>query len=340
LSLGPNFVVVNQATSTFAIPVNVPTIVLGGSTFTEIAGSSFVIGSQTLRIGQPITVGSTVLSLGSNFVVVNQATSTFAVPGAVAAPPQITLDSSTITADAVGNFVIDGQTLSVGGPAITVAGGTVLSLASGVIVINGVSSTLPTAAAQITPPPLTIGSDVFTALPGSGTTYVIGSATLTPGGIITVADTTISLAPGATALVINGVTTTLAAQAPITNPPLLTIGTETYTAVSGTTFIIEGQTLTPGGVITFDGTTISLASSATALVYESAGRKTTTTLFPATTTRSQSITPTGAASARLTGVNHLPKETASRATGHGVHHASTGGWLFSFILGFLGLLLR
>jgi hypothetical protein len=80
----------------------------------------------------------------------------------------------------------------------------------------------------------------------------------------------------------------------ITNPPLLTIGSQTYTALSGsgTTFIIGVQTLMPGGVVTFDGTTIVLKPGATELVYGSAGRSTTSVLFPATATAS----PTGSQS--------------------------------------------
>jgi hypothetical protein len=80
---------------------------------------------------------------------------------------------------------------------------------------------------------------------------------------------------------------------------LLTIGSQTYTAESGsgTTFIIGGQTLTPGGTITADGTTISLASGATELIYASSGRTTRSALFPATTTRLQSVTSSADASA-------------------------------------------
>lgn len=191
-------------------------------------------------------------------------------------------------------FVIAGQTLSPGGVPITVSDST-LSLApfGAFLVIDGSTTTLAAStaaavAAHVTPPPLTIGNGVFRPLPGSGT-YQIGTAILTPGGSVVVAGTTISLAAGATALVVNGVTTVLAAdaQAVITNPPLLTIGSRTYTAApgTGTAFIIEGQTLTPGGTIIIDGTTIVLSPQATELVYGSSGRSTSTTLFPATTTR-------------------------------------------------------
>ncbi|OCK83490.1 hypothetical protein K432DRAFT_290874 [Lepidopterella palustris CBS 459.81] len=183
-------------------------------------------------------------------------------------PPVLTIGSTTLTANAATQyFVGPGKTLTPGG-AVTVSG-----------------TTLSGPAALTTPPPLTIGNGVYTAIPGTGTTYLIGGSVLTPGGIITVAGTTISLAPGATAVIVNGITSELLPTATITNAPLLTIGMATYTALSGTgtTFVIGGQTLTPGGIITVSGTTISLSPSATALVFDSGSGTTTETLFPATT---------------------------------------------------------
>ena len=191
-------------------------------------------------------------------------------------------------------FIISGQTLAPGGTPITVFDSTLSLAPSGYfLVIDGSTTTLATpaavAAAHVTPPPLTIGNGVFRPLPGTGTTYQIGTALLTPGGSIVVAGTTISLAASATALVVNGVTNTLAAQTQpvVTNPPLLTIGSQTYSAApgTGTVFVIGGQTLTPGGTITADGTTIVLSPQATELVYGGSGRSTSTALFPATTTR-------------------------------------------------------
>lgn len=191
-------------------------------------------------------------------------------------------------------FVISGQTLAPGGAPVTVLGSTLSLAASGAyVVIDGSTTNLATpvaaAAVHVTPPPLRIGNGLFTALPGTGTTYQIGSEMLTPGGSVVVAGNTISLAVGATALVVNGITVTVSAQREptMTNPPFLTIGEETYTARSGTEtkFIIAGQTLTPGGIITVDGTTIVLSPSATELIYGSSGRSTSTALFPATTTR-------------------------------------------------------
>lgn len=347
VSLGSsaNFVVVGGSTQALAGPAAVitqaPSIVVGGSTVFANPGSSFVFGGQTLAPGQQITVDGTQISLApeGTVAVINGVSSTLSA-AIIPARPSITVGGSVITASPDGSFTIDNQVLSPG-QVITVSG-TTLSLgpSASFIVVNGVTSALANPAAQITAPPLTIGNGVFTAQPGSGTTYIIGDHTLTPGGAITVGDTTISLAPGATALIINGQTTYLNPSAPITNPPLLTIGTDTFTALpgTGTTFVIDGQTLTPGGVITVDGTTISLSPGATELVYGSSGRSTTTALFPATTTRSQSITSTDAASAGQTGENGVPTQTNSKGAAHSVvKSVGLESWVLSLMISFLGL---
>jgi hypothetical protein len=297
----------------------VPNNAASGST----AGPTFVIEGQTLAPGgQAIIVSGTTISLafGGSSVIVNGVTSVVANPPAMPAPT-IVIGNGVFTpvSGSGSTFVIADQTLIPGGQAITVSG-TVISLApsASFVVVNGVMSTFVTAAAaQITTAPvLTIGNNIIQPLPGTGTSYLIGSSTLTPGGIITVSGTTISLAPGATQIVINGQTSFLApgSPSPITNAPLLTVGSSTFTAAFGTAYVIGGQTLTPGGAVTVDGTTISLAPGATQLVYGNSGHSTTTALFPATTTRSQSVTGTAVASARRSGGNGQAAAT-SRRTG-------------------------
>ncbi|KAH8624160.1 hypothetical protein IG631_20899 [Alternaria alternata] len=311
LASSASFLVVDGVTSVIPDPAAL-TINVGNEVFAPISapsGPSFVVGDQSLIPGGPaITVSGTTLSLApfASFIIVDGTTSSLVTPSLqFGNPPVITIGGDVIGAlpEPSGPvFVVDGQTLIPGGSEITVSG-TTLSLvqSASLVVINGVTSVLATPAAPlITAPPLTIGHATFRQLPGTGTAYLIGSILLTAGGSIVVSGTTISLAHGATALAINGKTSFISPgiQPIITNPPLLTIGSQTYTARSGsgTTFIIGDQTLTPGGTITIDGTTISLALGATELIYGSSGRTTKSALFPATTTRLQSVTSSAAAS--------------------------------------------
>lgn len=371
LDSSASFVVVDGATQLLSAPppsMTPPkrTIVVGASTFTEQPGSSFVLGTKTLILnGTPVTIGTTTLSLGQDFVLVNGRITSLGVSTLAPARPEITLPGSTITASGPGTFVVDGKTvvvggqpitlnggitlslaasnvlvsdgisttlenpsaitlghsgitsnkdgvfvieghtLTVGGPAITLSGGGVVSLlSSNVIAINGETSTFAVPASA-TPSPLTVGNRVFTALPGSASAYLLGTRTLTPGGSVVYDGTTISLAPGATAVVIDGVTSTLTTQAPITNAPILTIGLETFTAISGTAYLIHGQTLTPGGSVIFDGTTVRLSPDATILLYVSEGTSTKETLFPATA------------------IPTLPASSHNRASAHATFSAST-----------------
>lgn len=346
ISLAPSasFLVIGGSTQLLptATPVVTvaPEIVVGGTTFTGNSGLSFVIGGQTLAPGSVITVSGTTISLnpsGGSVIINSNTEPVITLP--VTIGPLLTVGNTVYTAISGSSYIIAGQTLTPGGT-ITVAGTTIsLGPSASYAVINGATETLSGPAALITPPPITIGNGVFTAIPGTGTTYLIGGSALTPGGVITVAGTTISLSPGATAVVVNGVTTTLTPTAPITNPPLLTIGTATYTALpgGGTTFVIGGQTLTPGGVITVSGTTISLSPSATALIINGGSMTTTETLFPATTTNSASTakntgTAAGSASAGATATGSAKPSHGAAATLQSYGSALS---IFSLALGYL-----
>jgi len=110
---------------------------------------------------------------------------------------------------------------------------------------------------------MTIGSDTFTANAASQFLVAPGQI-LTPGGQLTVDGTTVSLAPSASEVIIDGVTHSLSSV--ITPPPVVNIGGTLYEANSGSTYEVGGEPLTPGGVITVSGTTISLASDASTVV--------------------------------------------------------------------------
>jgi hypothetical protein len=257
-----------------AAPVAVITV--AGSTATANPTPALVIGGQTVVPGgSPITVGGETISVpaSGNAIVVDGTTS--ALAGAITASTVLNVDGLSVTANPEPAFVIGGQTLQAGGSPITVDDST-LSLAPGAtaVVVDGstslISQATPGAAGGI--PVITVGSRVFTA--NAATQYSLGpGATLTPGGVVIVSGTTISLAPGATIVVINGQPEILIAPAATAAPgaaaniPLITVGSQVFTANAATQYsLAPGATLTPGGVVTVSGTTISLASGASAVV--------------------------------------------------------------------------
>jgi hypothetical protein len=157
-------------------------------------------------------------------------------------------------------------------------------------------STVQEATAQATterPPQITISagaSDIVVDQDPSGGGFVVGgSLTLTPGDTVTIGDTPVAIetSDGKTKIVVgttiisllpfqSATTDVPVSQPPIPLPPILTIGTKTIAPNSQTQYVIAGQTLLPGGEpLTISGTTLALASSATALIVN--GRTTSIT---------------------------------------------------------------
>ncbi|OJD30182.1 uncharacterized protein BKCO1_6500043 [Diplodia corticola] len=284
LAPGATALVMNGVTQNFGVGVvtSLPNVVVGGTTLSDIVGtgSTYVVDGQTLTPGGTIMVDGTIISLapGATALVVGGITQAW---GGTLSLSDIVVGGTTLSGlfGAGSTYVVDGQTLTIGGT-ITVDGTTISFPSATAVVINGITQTLVSPAYTTNAPALTIRGTVYTGLPGPGTTYVVAGQTLTPGGLIVVdGTTTISLSPSATALVVNGITQTLfpataaTAAAAATRFPILTIAGHTYTALSnsgagGGTYVIDGQTLTPGGEVVVDGTTISLAPSATALVVD------------------------------------------------------------------------
>lgn len=290
VSLGPSasFVVVNGATATLSSPNTTPppVITIGSRTFVPNAATQFFLApGQTLSPGGVATISGTTVSLAPNadFVVLNGHTETLPPP-AITPPPILLIAGTSVTANAGTTFSIDGQALTPGGK-ITVDGTTVsLGTAANVLVVNGVTLTRPPVTLADFPT-LTIGGQQITPIPEPGhpglSEYVVNGKTLVPGvSALTIDGTTVSLLPSGAGVVINGATTTFSSGiGPITSAPVLTIdGTKFSALPGGTEYNIDGQTLTPGGVITVHGETISLSPRATILVVD--GK--TITLFPAT----------------------------------------------------------
>ena len=273
---------------------------------------TFVIDSQTLTPNGEITVsGITVhLAPGASYAVVGSVTETLALtPAAHASYQQLTFGGNTYTASGPSPaFIIASQSLTPNG-AITVSG-TPIYLPSGASVAVIGRSTQQLAASPSPNPvkyhEITIGSQTYTA--NSASNFFIGTHTLTPGGVLTINRTPISYLPGATAVVVGSDTQAVATitgggTSSTATVKEITIGDGTYTANSALDFIVAGHTLTPGSVVTVNGTKISYGLDATDVVV---GSKTEsvrlgTVIIGGFGNPSQTATQTGNEAATFTG---------------------------------------
>ena len=132
MSLVPAATAVVIGGSTIPVPnlASQPTVLnIDGHTFTDVSGSTFVVGSQTLVPGGPaITVNGTLMSLAPAATDVVIGGSTFPVSVATGKPLEIDVNDYSIAKASGSDFIVGSQTLVPGGPAITV-NGTLVSLA-------------------------------------------------------------------------------------------------------------------------------------------------------------------------------------------------------------------
>ncbi|GAB7328418.1 hypothetical protein MBLNU13_g00389t1 [Cladosporium sp. NU13] len=306
LSVGSTF-----HTFTAVGPAATPAVVLTDSTGNEVTVShgsdagDVVVGSSTLALGALIIAG-----LG------DFAAST---DGPHSAPTSNAFVLAGTTFAAHGTSAISlspDVTLVPGGPAVSIDG-QVLSLApSGTIIVVDGTTQRPTSP-ETPAPTLKIGGTAYTANQASD--FVVDGATLTRGGSVVVDGTTVSLDPSGGYAVVNGVTQSLSAPVTTASPaPTLDISGTTYTANQTSNFVIGGTTLTRGGSVVIDGTTVSLDASGGDVVVNGV---TQTISAPATTTASSTDENAGeSATPSTTGGN-----TDESATPSASASASDGG---------------
>ncbi|EME83153.1 uncharacterized protein MYCFIDRAFT_207709 [Pseudocercospora fijiensis CIRAD86] len=202
-----------------------PMLTVDGRMYSANGGATYIISGQTLTPGGAITIngpnGLETISMNNDanqlVSIANGHTATSYMGMVGAAPggaPILTIHGHTYTAidydsGSGATYVIDGQTLTIGGT-ITVGGETISLLPGGTAImlaaagsstisqIDGAYGVKPTAA-----PILTIGGETFTAI-NNGATYIINGETLTPDDMETVTidghTYIISLSPHATLL--------------------------------------------------------------------------------------------------------------------------------------------
>ena len=240
-----------------------------GASLSAINPSAVAIGGKTLSAeGPAFTSNGNYYSVGPSG---NLVAGTLA-PAATPAPAALTLGGRTYEANPAGQIVVAGQTLTPGGPAITVSGTPISEAPGGAFaVVGGSTQSLITPAPSQGPALLTFGGSTYTA--DANSQFVVGGQTLTPGGQITVSGTALSEgAAGSGIVVVGGSSTQLLGHggaALMTSAAVMTFGDQTITANSAGNFVVDGQTLTPGGVITVSGTPISEGTGAGNVVFGS-----------------------------------------------------------------------
>lgn len=216
--------------------------------------TGFAVGSTTLSPGgSAATVSGTVISLGPSGALLIGSSSTNILPTLSVVPePVFTVGGLAFTKSSL-NVLVDGKTLSAGGPAATVAG-TQVSLASdGRLVVGSLTTNVPTS---------TSGGEVFTAggfvFTEGSSDLVVDGETLFPGGSpVTVAGTPVSLGSDGK-LIVGSFTTNLPTS--ITSGPIFTAGGLVFTEGSSD-LVVNGKTLFPGGSpVTIAGTPVTLGS--------------------------------------------------------------------------------
>lgn len=184
ISLGTSNIVIG--TRTIDLP---PTRVLAATSQTAaIDSSGYSVAGKFLKPGGPaITVSGAMISLGLSNLVIGTKT----LPLATTSPSEstIVIAGQTFIAYPTG-FLIDGNSLSPGGPAITISG-TLISLGFSQIQIGTHNFPLTTPLPVTAPSVLTIEGKTFTANPSG---FSIGGAELSFGAPrITISGTPISL---------------------------------------------------------------------------------------------------------------------------------------------------
>ncbi|KAF2865642.1 hypothetical protein BDV95DRAFT_612516 [Massariosphaeria phaeospora] len=252
---------VTEAAPVITPPPALPPVVTHNSrTLRPIPATSVVIAGQTLTPGgETVTIGEGESAVevhldpsGLPVVVVGGQTSTHQFPQA--------------------STVIEGQTLTLGGPPITIGSGWSVSTIS----INDAGETLAVVQGATTtlsgpsPQTFTVGDVVATA-EASQYNYIIDSSTLAVNQAVTIDGVAYALttdSSGSTLLIAGDTTRTLPAFAQTNQMTVEPLPFAVSTSViDGTTnYIIGSQTLAPGHPITMNGTEISITTTSGVVV--------------------------------------------------------------------------
>ena len=242
-------------------PSLVSVLSVGGFTFTALPTSGFLLADTTISPeGPAITIQGTPVSLGSSVLVVGS--STVVLPTG-SANGVLTAAGVEFTPLGHGRIRLDGITLMVNEPATTVSG-TSISLGSSGIAIAGQTFAFPTLASEAVASDgtLTIAGLTITRL-GSSKAIIDGATLTINGPAQAVSGTFLSLA--STGLIVDGQTYAFPTPAPDALPRpdgIINILGQTVTLLGSSSAIIDGTLFSVNGLAkTISGTTVSLAST-------------------------------------------------------------------------------
>lgn len=296
ISVGSDNVVINShtvglpnAAPQIPSPVQTPAqtpVLVGGQSIVKASGGGVIIGSSTIAPGSEATVSGTVVTAGTNNVVVggnnyalpDTAGATLQQQQAPAAQPQSVpaiVAGQTVSRASNGGVVVGSSTIGSGQQA-TISG-QVISAGPSNVAIGGSIYTLPSTAGAILQTPAPQIQPQTTALVGgqsiaraSNGGVVIGSSTIAPGSQATISGQVISA--GQTNVAIGGSTYALPStagavlQTPTPQPstPVEVGGNSIVKAPNGG-IVIGSSTIAPGSEATISGQVISAGPSHVAI---------------------------------------------------------------------------
>jgi len=265
----------NMQGGSVTVPAAVPNILsslpsLGGQRIETAASGVIVVGGSSLTAGGHTVVQGMTISNAHDSVVIIDGTSyarpVFDSSGSPAQAAGVTIDSSTYTVDTASRLIVEGQTLTPG-EAITIHSNTISYLSGGSNVVVG-TNTHKLSATRINNAQdsrITFAGSTYTV--GSSSGLVIQGQTLTPGGTITIQGTPVNYRSDGNEVVIGTSIQRIATTAAqIAQDSVLTFAGSAYTVGSSSRLVIQGQTLTPGGTITIQGTPVNYRSGGNEVV--------------------------------------------------------------------------
>ena len=250
ISVGSGNVVVDGNTQILptAVPAPPPQPLIGGSTMQRASNVAVVIGSSTVPLDAPATIGGHVISLGATHVVIDGTTN--ALPTPAPTDSAILLNGQTIQRASNGDLIMGTSTLAPGTQ--TTIADHVISVGTNNVVLDSSTYALPAV------PGATLVSSPYASAQRNAITLPNGSILSAGGSPVTISGKIISVPSNDQGAIIDGSTMLFASP---TAQSVFTVGGQTFTAAPSP-FVVGGATVSlDGAPVTIAGTVVSLGPS-------------------------------------------------------------------------------